>query len=320
MRYVSGFQTFQGLADGVDMLLVGATAATSDVDEAVLCHLAYMTRRIAGQLVVLAHLVGQAGIGMQRQIYRDALGQQLDKGSKVCHAKRTVQSKAQQVGVVAHTDEEGLQRLTCQGASAAVVDGGRHHHRYLAARLLVQLLNGIECCLGVQGVEAGLHQQHVGPTVHESLGLFVIHGRHLVERCGSVAWLVHVGCQRERPRRGTHRACHKDWPLCATVGHLTGYPGTFLRHLIGHLLASVLMLTDTVRREGVGGNDVGTCLHIQSVNLLNHLWCRQTQDVVVACQRYGPLCKLASLIMLWGQSKRLNLRAHGTIQNQYLFF
>ena len=192
------------------MCFVGTAAAACDIEESGLRHLTQMTGRIAGQLVVLTHLVGQSGVGIERQEHRDAMRQLFDKRSEVCHPKRAVQSEAQQVWVVTDTDIECLEGLSCQRPSAAVVDGRRYHYRYLSVGLVVETLDGIECRLGVQRVETGLHQQQVGSSFHECLCLFVVGVGHLVEGGLPIGWLTHIRGQRQRPGRGSHRSCHVD--------------------------------------------------------------------------------------------------------------
>ena len=97
---------------------------------------------------------------------------------------------------------------------------------------------------------------------------------------------------------------------------LAGNAGTGQSHLAGLLLQSVFLLTDAVSRKSVRRNDVRTSLDILLVNVADHLRSRQTQHVVVAHQRHGPLLKQPLVVVLSRQSQRLNLGAHGTIQNQ----
>ncbi len=111
-------------------------------------------------------------------------------------------------------------------------------------------------------------------------------------------------------------ATQMRWLMAEGVCGLTGYAGTSQCHLAGLLLTAIFLLTDAVGRERVRRDDVRTCLDIFLVNLAKHLRSRQTQHVVVARQRHGPVFKLPLLIVLCRQSQRLNLRAHGTVQNQ----
>ena len=92
---------------------------------------------------------------MNADVGRHKVCQTLDERSQFGDTKRAVQSKAKN-GIVGNADVERFECLTGQCASAAVVDGGRHHHRNGATQLVVQLTDGVECCLGVQGVEARL--------------------------------------------------------------------------------------------------------------------------------------------------------------------
>ena len=109
------------------MAVVRTTAAAGNVQESCLGHLAQMVGRKLGQLVVFAHLVGQAGIGMNADIGRHEGRQPFDKRAQLRHTKRAVQSETQ-YRIVGYADVERLQRLSRQRATTAVVDGGRHHH------------------------------------------------------------------------------------------------------------------------------------------------------------------------------------------------
>ena len=77
------------------------------------------------------------------------------------------------------------------------------------------------------------------------------------------------------------------------------------------------MLTDTVCRESIGGDDVSTGFDILAVNVADDRRSRQTEHVVVSHERYRPLGKASLMVAVGRQSLRLNLRAHRTIQNEY---
>ena len=66
---------------------------------------------------------------------------------------------------------ECVDRLARQRAAAAIGDRDRDHHRQPDALRLESLLDGHERGLGVQRVEDGLKEQHVGAAVDEAADL-----------------------------------------------------------------------------------------------------------------------------------------------------
>ena len=68
----------------------------------------------------------------------------------------------------------------------------------------VKLLDGIEGGLGIEGIETGLYQKQVSTTFNQCRCLFAISLRHLVKGNTTRSRIVHVGCQRQRLRGGSH--------------------------------------------------------------------------------------------------------------------
>lgn len=100
------------------------------------------------------------------------------------------------------------------------------------------------------------------------------------------------------------------------VSGLSRNAGTGQCHFTCLFLTTILFLTDAVGRKSVCRDDVSTSLDILFVNRADHLWSRETQHVVVAHQRHGPSGELPLMVALCRQSQRLNLGAHGPVQNQ----
>ena len=77
------------------------------------------------------------------------------------------------------------------------------------------------------------------------------------------------------------------------------------------------MLADAVRRERVGGDDVGTRLDIEAMDGLNDFGSSEAKHIIVAHERHWPCGKGATMKMFVTHTHRLNACAHSTIQNQY---
>ena len=124
-------------------MLVCSAAASGNVDEAVLRHATEMCGSIVRQFLIFAHLVGQSSVGIDGDGQGTVGSELFDEGSQVCDAKRTVQAEAEQIGVVADARKEGPEGLPREGASAAVVDGDRHHDGNFAMKLSIQFADGM---------------------------------------------------------------------------------------------------------------------------------------------------------------------------------
>ena len=177
------------------MSVIGAAATACNIQEPRLCHLPQVSGRECRQLFVFAHFVGQSGIGMNADSRRHNSRQALYKRAQVDDTERAVQSEAEQ-RVMGDADIESLQGLAGQRTSAPVIDSCRHHDGDLPSKAFVQQLDGIECGLGIQGIETCLQQQQVGTALHQCLGLFAVGCRHLVEVNGTQGRFVHVRRQR----------------------------------------------------------------------------------------------------------------------------
>ena len=212
---------------------------------------------------------------------------------------------------------ESLEHLSRQRTSATVVDGCRHHDGNHFAPTFAQQRDGIERSLCVQGIEASFEQQNVGTPVEERLSLFAIRRGHLVKIDGAFGRLVHVRHQSQRLGGRSHRTSHPNLLSLHLVGHLTGNASTGKGHVACHVLALVLMLADAVRRERVGGDDVGTRLDIEAMDGLNDFGSSEAKHIVVAHERHWPRGKGATMKMFVTHTHCLDACTHGTIQNQY---
>ncbi len=296
----------------------GTAAAADDVDEAGLGKLADQAGHVFGRLVILAELVGQAGvrIGAHQRV-----GDTADVGdmrAEIFGAERAVEADGDRFGVP-HRIPERFRQLSRQQAAGFVGDGARDHHGYVDAAFFGDFGNGVECRLGVQRVEDGFDQQQVGAAVQEPVDLFAIGLAQIVEGDGAIAGVGNVG----RDRRGAigRSQCAGDEARLAVLGadaHRRG-AGEFCAvavQFVGEVRHVVVGLRDRGRGERIGRDDVGARAQVSRVDVLDRLRLRQDQKVVVAADiamkiRETRAAKRGFVIL-----QALDHGAHGAVEHQ----
>ena len=187
------------------MVRRGAAAAADDVDEAGLGELADQPRHVFRALVILAELVGQAGvrIGADQRIGDAAdVG---DMGAQIFGAERAVEADGDGLGVP-HRIPERFRQLSRQQPAGLVGDGAGDHHGHVDAARFGDFGDGVERRLGVQRIENGLDQQQVGAAVEQAVDLLAIGLAQIVEGDGAVAGVGNVGRDRGGPVGRAQRA------------------------------------------------------------------------------------------------------------------
>jgi hypothetical protein len=143
-----------------------AAAAAQDVDDA----RPWPTRAgVAGLvrlLVVLAHGVGQAGVGIGGDQGVGDAGHLGDVRAHQVGAQGAVEAHGERLAVLDRVPER-LGRLARQGAARAVGDGAADPDRQLLVALVAQVHDRLDRGLAVQGVGDGLDQEQVDPALVE---------------------------------------------------------------------------------------------------------------------------------------------------------
>ena len=213
-----------------------------------------------GGLVVLAEGVGQPGVRVGRDEAVGDARQLGDVGAQLAGAQRAVQADGQRAGVP-HRVPERLGDLTRQGAAGGVGDGAGDHHRPAPVVLLEERLERVDGGLGVERVEDGLDEQHVGAAVDQAAGLLQVGLDQLVVGDVAGAGVVDVGRDGCRAVRRPERAQHPARPVGRALGHGVGLGarqgGRGDVHLVGDVLHRVVGQRDALRVEGVGLEQVG---------------------------------------------------------------
>ncbi len=117
---------------------------------------------------------------------------------------------------------------------------------------------------------------------------------------------------------------HKSWLVglfCGKfVGHFSGQSRRGQIEFVAQLFHAIVGHRHTLCVKGVGFSDVGACLEIGSVNVLNDDRLGKAEQLIIALQIAVPISKTHTSIIGFAQFMLLNLRAHGTIQNQNTLF
>ena len=255
------------------MVRRGAAAAADDVDEAGLGKLADQPRHVFRALVVLAELVGQAGvrIGADQRIGDAAdIG---DMGAQIFGAERAVEADGDRLGVP-HRIPERFRQLPRQQAAGFVGDGARDHHGHVDAAFFGDFRDRVERRLGVQRVEDGFDQQQIGAAVEQAVDLFAIGLAQIVEGDGAIAGVGNVGRDRGGAVGRAQRA-GDETRLAVLGGDALGGGARELCavavEFVGEVRHVVVGLRDRGRGERVGGDDVGAGAQIIGVDILDRL-------------------------------------------------
>ena len=304
-----------------DMVRRGAAAAADDVDEAGLGKLADQPRHVFRRLVILAELVGQAGvrIGAHQRVGDAAdIG---DMGAKIFGAERAVESDGDRLRMP-HRVPERFRQLPGKQAAGLVGDGAGDHHGHVDAAFFGDFGDGVERGLGVERVEDGFDQQHIRAAVEQAVDLLAIGLAQIVEGDGAIAGVGNVG--RDRGGAVGRAQCAGDETRLAVLGAdaLGGGAGEFCAvavQFISEVRHVVVGLRDRSRGKRVGRDDVGAGAQVSSVDVLDRLRLRQDQQIVIAADVAVEVGKALppkrGLVIL----QALNHGAHGAVEHQDAF-
>ena len=307
-----------GGGNGRNVLRRRAAAAADDVDQPLAGEAFDLRRHRLGTLVIFAHLVGQAGIGVGAD---QSVGNGRQLGQMRAHrigAERAVQPDRQRPGV-ADGVPEGGRGLAGQGAARQVGDGAGNHDRQLDAFFLEYLEAGEDRRLGVERVEDGLDQDQVGAAVDQAAQLLAIGDAEVIEGDGAIARIVDVGRDRRGAVGRSERAGDETRPAIRLLGAergAAGETGAVAVEVVDHLLHAVVCLRDARGGEGVGLEDIGPGHRVAVMDFLDRRRLREDQEVVVALLVAGAAAEALAAEMVLAIAQRLDFRAHRAVEHQ----
>jgi hypothetical protein len=281
----------------------GAAAAAHDRD-AILDHEALEPCREIARAERITGLaidqLGQAGVRQHRDRPRPAARQ---IGHVLGHLLRA--------GGAVQADDRHIQRAD-DGRRRADVGADQHgpgrldrhldHQRQLAAGLAHRAPRAIDRGLGLERILAGLAQDYVGAAGDQAGRL---HRERVLERAvGNVAERGQAGAGPDRPD-------HEAPPAVAREARdrLVSQLGAALVDLERPLRQLELAERDRRAAEGVGLDRIGAGAQVAEVDVRNHIRPRKIEHL-------GAVL-LAPEVALDRQIARMDLRAHGAVEQQH---
>ena len=214
---------------------------------------------------------------------------------------------------------ERLRRLARQQAAGAVGDGAGDHHRQIDAARVELFGDGEDRGLGVERVEDGLDQQHIGAAVEQAAHLLGIGDAQLVEGDGAEARIGNIGRDRGGAVGRADGAGDEALPAVLVLGDargVAGEPGAFEVQFVGDLRHAVIGLRDAGRGEGVGRDDVGAGAEIGEVDGAHRVRPAEIEQIVVAAHLAVPGIEARAAKALLVEAERLDHGAHGAVEHQ----
>ena len=300
----------------------GTAAATDQVHEAAGGEVADVLLHLLGVLVVLAHFVGEAGVGVGVDVAFRDLAQSGQVGTHLLSTQGTVEADAERVGV-GDAVVERFDGLAGERSARSVGDGAGDHHRQLPVKLFADAVEGEEGGFCVEGVEDGLDQDEVRAAVGQAFDLGVVRIGQFGEGDGAVAGVVHVRADAEGAVGGAYGAGDE-----AGLGRVAGrvFVGGLARnarggnvHFVNDVLRAVVFLRDGGAGERIGLDNVGPGFQIKFVDLADHVRAGEHQQVVVALQVAGVVFEVARAVVFFLQPVALDEGAHRAVEYEDAF-
>ena len=170
LGHVPRLDICDGRGDGADVVRRRAAAAADDVDQTVLRPAFEQARHEFGALVILAHLVGKTGIGIDADIRVGDMRDLIDRRPELLGAEGAIEPDRERLEML-HRVPEGLRGLAREIAPGEIGDGAGDHDGKLDAQFVEHLLDGEARRLGVQRVEHRLDEDDVGAAFDQAARL-----------------------------------------------------------------------------------------------------------------------------------------------------
>eukprot|EP00053_Salpingoeca_punica_P018065 m.175524 g.175524 ORF g.175524 m.175524 type:complete len:1311 (+) comp17350_c0_seq2:4566-8498(+) len=307
------------VADVADVVGRSAAAAADNVEQAVARKVQQQIRGLARRLVVRAHGVGQAGVGVADGVGGRRAGNLLDVRAHVLGAKRAVEAETQRL-CVRDAEGKGLRGLAAERAAAAVGDGAGDEDGHTQLRLLLkELLHGEDGSLGVERVKDRLDEEDVRAAVEQTAGLLRVGRGNLLKGDVAEGRVLDRGRDGERAVGGAERAADEALALALLLDLVAGLArehGSLEVQAVDDVLEAVVGLRDRGAAEGVGLDKVRAGIQVGLVDGLDDVRAREGEEVVVALQRLLMRSKLRAAEVLLLQLVLLDGGAHGAIDEE----
>ena len=304
-------------SDGGDVLGGGAAAAADDVEKARFGPLADLLRHLDCIQIVLAELVGQAGVGVGGDEGLRDPRQLLHVLAQQVRPQSAVEADGERLGV-AQAVVEGFGHLARESAPRLVGDGARDHDGQAPAQLGEDILHRKDGRLGVEGVEDGLDEDDVSAALDETAGRLAVVFRQFVEGDGAKAGIVDVRGDGEGLAGGAQHPRHEAWLLgrAELVRRLPRQSRRRHVDLIHQVFHAIVGHGDAGGVEAVGLQDVGARFQVLLMDAADDLGPGEAEQVVGPFEIGGPVGEALAAVVGLGQLMALDHGAHGAVQQQ----
>ncbi|MDT4848669.1 hypothetical protein FQZ97_827650 [compost metagenome] len=173
--------------------------------------------------------------------------------------------------------------------------------------------------LCVQRIEDGFNQNNVGAAIDQAANLVGIGNAQIIECHRTIARIVDIRRQRRGAVCRSQSTCNKAAAtifLLRTESRAARKTRAVAVQLIDGIFHAVVGLRDGGRRKCIGFENISASHCIGKVNFFNRLWLGECQKIVVALQLAIAGTETLAAKMLFVKAQPLNLRTHGTVENQ----
>ncbi len=269
---------------GANVIRRRAAAAAQHIEEPAGRELTEDGRGLLRALVVLAERIRQARIRVGAHEDVGYARQLLDVGTQLLAAERAIESDDGGPRV-AYGIPEGLGGLTRERASRGVADRARDDDGQIRRTVIQHGAHREQRRFGVQGIEHGLDQDHIGAALDEGAYRLRVAGHQLIEADIAKSRIVDVGRERGGAAGRSQRAGDEALPAglrAHVVRHLAREARGAQIEFPHQGLHSVVRLRHRAGVEGVGGDDIRSGEQVLAVDGGDDLGLGERQQVVIA--------------------------------------
>ena len=254
------------------MLGCGAATATNDIHQPLFDKRTHLLAHHLRRLVILTHCIRQTGIGIRADIAIGMSRQDAQVGQHITGTERAIEANAQNRSM-RDRDKKSLDGLPRQYASRFVADSHAEHQGHPAPHPAHCFLGGIDTGLGVQGVENGFQKNGIYSSLDERRHLLSIGIGQLIKRNSAHCGIVDIGTDGAGFACGPDRTKHETGFLGSGVPvcHLACQSHSRMIDVLHQMFATVVSKRYALCVEGTSGYEVGTCLQVLLMDVLNEV-------------------------------------------------
>ena len=315
----AGDDALHRVADSADVVGAGAAATADDVEPSVAGVLGEGAGHLLRGLIVAAHSVGEASIGVARGEHLGELRHALDIGTHLLAAEGAVDTAGEDVAV-ADRGVEGVHRLAREGTAGKVSDRAGDEEGDLGeGARLEDAIDGEDAGLAVEGIEDGLNEEHINAALEEGRGLLSVGDDHLVVGDVTEVGALDGGGDGGSAVEGAETAGNEAAATGASAHLISGLAaeaGGLKVHALDEELHLKISLRDSLRVEGVRLNNISASLEVLDVDLLDDVGVGEDKEVIVALHVAMIVLELLAAVVSLLKLVALDHGTHTTIEDE----